>query len=150
MSYPHHPHSQAPDPEDDRPGWYTARPGKSQQAQQSQGQRRTAPPPAHGYPPAHAHAHSHGYPAAAPDPAEKPYSPGLAGFGWVLTTVFGLAFILFFFAGVSAFNSTADGSDGASVVGAFIGYALILILPAIPILIGLRLIRQPKRIRPPR
>ncbi|MFC7401603.1 hypothetical protein [Citricoccus sp. GCM10030269] len=95
------------------------------------------------------------YPQFAPAYSEpgmeqrKPHSHGFATVGWILTVLFGLVFILFFFAGVSAFNDNASASEsGAYNFGVFLGFFLLLLAPALPILLGIRLIRQPKR-QPP-
>lgn len=151
MSHPPYPHPQAPGPDRDRPDWYSTPPQDERRSTPS-----AAPTPDHalhpGYHPDPPRAAGQPpFPASPVQPvqsAAKPYSPGLAGLGWVLTTLFGLAFVVFFFAGVSAFNTTADGANGARTLGAFIGFAVVLLLPAIPVFIGIRLIRQPRRIRP--
>lgn len=84
-------------------------------------------------------------PMTAPEP--KPFSSSLATVGWVLAVLFGLLFVVFFFAGVDSFNSNVTAGEHAYNVGLFIGFLLILLIPAVPILLGLRLIRQPRRQR---
>ncbi|MGM7667003.1 hypothetical protein [Microbacterium sp. A93] len=143
MAYPPH----APQPEDQRPSWYTPAPEPTGPPQPP----APAPEPGHARRPGDPYAGSfEGYapaPAAAPASEPKPFSPAMATVGWVLTVLFGLLFILFFFAGVDAFNSNVTEGENAYNVGVFLGFFLILLIPAVPILLGIRLIRQPRRQR---
>lgn len=160
MSYPPH----APPPEDQRPSWYTPAPEPTGRPhQQRQPRQPPAPLPAPPPPPHWSEQHSAEQhwseqphrpaqtyrPGALKDtlrdPERKPHSPALATVGWILTVVFGLLFILFFVAGVEAFNSNVTEGEHAYNVGVFLGFFIILLLPAIPILLGIRLIRQPRR-----
>jgi hypothetical protein len=88
-------------------------------------------------------------PYGAPaDATLKPRSQGLAATGWILTVFFSLVFILFFLGGVSSFNSNVSPEESAAYnIGVFIGLLIILLIPAIPVFVGIRLIRQPKRRR---
>lgn len=148
-----HPPPPFPRPEGDRPGWYTPPPeaGRSPRPQPPapapDRARRPGGPyaaPFDGYAPPPAPTPA---PTPAPIPGLKPFSPGLAAVGWVLTILFGLLFLVFFFAGVDSFNSNVTAGENAYNVGLFLGFLIILLIPAVPILLGIRLIRQPRRQR---
>lgn len=145
MSYPP---SRFPRPDGDRPDWYTPPP--------EAGQLPQPPPPAPGYarrPGDPYQAPFEGYPPApSPQPSppareRKPYSPVMGTIGWVLTILFGLLFLLFFFAGVDAFNDNVSAGDNAYNFGAFLGVLIVLLIPAVPIFVGIHLIWQPRRQR---
>lgn len=139
MAYPPH----APPPEDQRPSWYTPAPEPTGPPQPP------APEPGHARRPGDPYAGPFesyaSAPAAPPASDRKPHSPALATVGWVLTVLFGLLFLVLFFAGVDAFNSNVTAGENAYNFGLFLGFFLILLIPAIPILLGIRLIRQPRR-----
>ena len=135
----------APRPEDQRRSWYTPAPEATGQPPPGQSSWTHQPGPAH--PPAPAPVQPPGLGSSVPESDRKLHSPALATVGWVLTILFGLLFLVLFFAGVDSFNSNVTAGENAYNVGLFLGFLLILLIPAVPILLGIRLIRQPRRQR---